>query len=184
MTERREEVHTVRSTIVLPFNDRYEDWATEVASRPAPAAPSTAALDTDARAAGIRGLVLGLWVHDLPLVRSFAPTLDRVGHAAFLQPFGGVVSLAAGGRRVDLSAFMRPVWRPDWRLEAWADSWSLRVQFTPSYVQAGSASAVLRDGHRERRLGPWPVNGYEGEWLELHELVTMRVRSRATPSTG
>jgi myo-inositol 2-dehydrogenase/D-chiro-inositol 1-dehydrogenase len=111
-------------------------------------------------------------VHDLPLVRTFAPTLDRVGHAAVVEPFGGVVSMTAAGRRVDLSAFMRPVWRPDWRLEVWADSWSVCVQFTPSYVHAGSATVTVRDGEGERRLGPWPVNGYEGEWLELHDLVT------------
>ncbi len=170
--DRRGEVHTVRSTIVLPFNDRYEDWATEIASRPAPPPASSEPLDAEARAARVRGLVLGLWVHDLPLVRAFAPELDRLGHAAFCPPFGGVVSMTAAGRRVDLSAFMRPLWRPDWRLEAWADSWSVRVDFTPSYVQAGSATATLRDGDGERRLGPWPVNGYEGEWMELHDLVT------------
>jgi myo-inositol 2-dehydrogenase/D-chiro-inositol 1-dehydrogenase len=172
--DRLDTVHTVRSTIVLPFNDRYEDWATEIGSRPPAPAPSGSPdlLDAAARAERIRGLVLGLAVHDLPLVRSFAPTLDRVDHAEFCPPFGGVVSLAAAGRRVDLVAFMRPIWRPDWRLEVWGDDWSLRVAFTPSYVQAGSATATFRDATGERQLGPWTFNGYEGEWLELHDLVT------------
>ena len=31
--DRLDSAHTIRSTIVLPFNDRFEDWATEVASR-------------------------------------------------------------------------------------------------------------------------------------------------------
>ena len=164
--------HTVRSTIVLPFNDRYEDWATEIASRPAPASRSDEPPNAAARAQSIRAIVLGLTVHDLPLVRTFASSLDHVNHAEFVEPFGGVISLSAAGRRVDLLAFMRPLWEPDWRLEVWGSDWSLRVQFTPSYVHAGSATALLWDSSGGRRFGPWPLNGYEGEWLHLHDLVT------------
>ncbi|WP_426561307.1 Gfo/Idh/MocA family protein [Angustibacter sp. McL0619] len=169
--DRIDSAHTVRSTIVLPFNDRYEDWATQIASRPAPPAPSGPP-DTQARMDRIRGLVLGLSVHDLSLVRTFAPTLDSIDHAEFFTPFGGAISLTAAGRRVDLLAFMRPLWRPDWRLEVWGDDWSLRVQFTPSYVHGGSATAIIRGALGEQRLGPWSHNGYEGEWIELHDLVT------------
>jgi predicted dehydrogenase len=175
--DRLADAHTVRSTIVLPFNDRYEDWATEIASRP-PAPAGGGPLDAQARADRIRGLVLGLWVHDLPLVRAFAPGLDRLGDAAFFPPFGGVISLSAAGRSVHLSAFMRPLWRPDWRLEAWGDTWSVRVDFTPSYVHAGSATATVTDERGDHRFGPWTHNGYEGEWIELHDLVTGRAEPR------
>jgi myo-inositol 2-dehydrogenase/D-chiro-inositol 1-dehydrogenase len=171
VADRADGAHTVRSTIVLPFNDRFEDWATEIASRPAGgAAPGP--LDLEAKVQRVRGMVLGLSVHDLGLVRAFAPSLDHVDEAEFFPPFGGVISLSAAGRRVDLVAFMRPLWKPDWRLEVWADTWSLHVQFTPSYVHAGSATATLRDGAGERHFGPWSHNGYEGEWIELHGLVT------------
>ena len=163
--------HTIRSTIVLPFNDRFEDWATEIASRPAPP-PQGAALTAEELAGRIRGLVLGLSIHDLPLVRAFAPTFNWVDHAEFVTPFGGVISLTAGPRRVELIAFMRPVWRPDWRLEAWAADASLSVSFTPSYVHAGPASATIRDRHGERHITASPYNGYEGEWRELHDLVS------------
>jgi myo-inositol 2-dehydrogenase / D-chiro-inositol 1-dehydrogenase len=169
---RLDSAHTIRSTIVLPFNDRFEDWATEIANRPAPPAAPGGWPDAAVRAERIRGMVLGLNVHDLPLVRTFAPTVDHVDSAEFCPPFGGSISLVAARRRVDLVAFMRPLWAPDWRLDVWADDWSLRVAFTPSYVHAGSATAVLTDGASVRQLGPWPVNGYEGEWLELHGLVT------------
>ena len=163
--------HTIRSTIVLPFNDRFEDWATEIASQPPPPAPA-GPLDTRARAERLRDLVLGLAIHDLPLVRALAPTVDRVNHAEFVTPFGGVISLTAAGRRVDLLAFMRPVWQPDWRLEIWGDDWSAAVFFTPSYVHAGSASATIRDSHGERRIAATACNGYEGEWMELHNVVS------------
>ena len=170
-------VHTIRSTIVLPFNDRFEDWATEVARRAAPP-PSTGVLSAEERAGRIRGLVLGLTIHDLPLVRAFAPAFDRVDHAEFVAPFGGVISLTAGQRRVELIAFMRPVWQPDWRLEAWAAEASLSVSFTPSYVHAGSASAIVRDRQGERHITPMPYNGYEGEWRELHDLVNGTATAR------
>jgi len=162
--------HTIRSTIVLPFNDRFEDWATEIASRPV-LTPHTGALSAEEQAGRIRGMVLGLSIHDLPLVRAFAPTFDRVDHAEFIAPFGGVISLTAGPRRVELIAFMRPVWQPDWRLEAWAAEAALSVSFTPSFVHAGSASATIRDRQGERHITALPYNGYEGEWRELHDLV-------------
>ena len=167
----RGRAHTIRSTIVLPFNDRFEDSATEIASRPAPP-PPTGILNAEERAERIRGLVLGLSIHDLPLVRAFAPAFNRVDHAEFVAPFGGVISLTAGERRVELIAFMRPVWQPDWRLEAWAAEASLSVSFTPSYVHAGSASATIRDRQGERHITALPFNGYEGEWRELHDLVS------------
>ena len=164
-------VHTIRSTIVLPFNDRFEDWATEIASRPA--LPAQGAVPSaQERAEWIRGLVLGLTIHDLPLVRAFAPAFDRVDHAEFVAPFGGVISLTAGQRRVELIAFMRPLWQPDWRLEAWAAEAALSVSFTPSYVHAGPASATIRDRQGERHITALPYNGYEGEWRELHDLVS------------
>jgi myo-inositol 2-dehydrogenase / D-chiro-inositol 1-dehydrogenase len=176
--DRLGDAHTVRSTIVLPRNDRYEDWAAEIAGRPAAAARPTTPLDRVARAARVQDLVLGLWVHDLPLVRAFAPVLDEVQRADVCSPFGGLVSLTAAGRRVDLVAFIRPLWRPDWRLEVWGDDWSMRVSFTPSYVHAGSATAVVRDRGGERQYRPMSHNGYEGEWVELHDLVTTSAEPR------
>jgi hypothetical protein len=73
---------------------------------------------------------------------------------------------------------MRPVWRPDWRLEAWAADASLSVSFTPSYVHAGPASATIRDRQGERHITALPYNGYEGEWRELHDLVSGAATAR------
>ena len=52
--DRLDSAHTIRSTIVLPFNDRYEDWATQIASRPPAPAPSGPP-DTQTRMNLIRG---------------------------------------------------------------------------------------------------------------------------------
>lgn len=175
-------VHTIRSTIVLPFNDRFEDWASQLDRHPAPAANSGTPSAQES-AQRIRGLVLGLWVHNLPLIRAVAPTLDRVDHAEFLTPFGGVISAVAAGRRVDLAAFMRPVWRPDWRLEAWGEERSLSMSFPPSYVHAGPANVTITDRHGERSLATPAHNGYEGEWMELHNLVSGTATPRYPLST-
>jgi predicted dehydrogenase len=170
-TDRLDTAHTIRSTIVLPFNDRFENWATEIARRPAAQAARPDFGDPLVRAAAIRDLVLGLSVHDLPLVRAFFPSLDRVDHAELFAPVGALISLTAASRRVDLLAFTRPLSEPDWRFEVWGEAWSMHVSFTPSYVHAGSATATMRDRNGERTIGPWPYNGYEGEWIELHDLV-------------
>jgi len=165
-----ETAHTIRSTIVLPFNDRFEDWATEVAGRPTPG-PRPDTTDPAVRAAMISGMVMGVTIHDLPLIRPFAPRLERVDFADFIAPFGGVISLTASGRYIDLVTYMRPLWRPEWTLDIWGEDCSAHVEFTPSYVHAGSGTAVVRRDGREVHLGPWPSNGYEAEWAELYDQV-------------
>ena len=52
------------------------------------------------------------------------------------------------------------------------------MSFTPSYVQAGSATATICDDRGERTLGPYGFNGYEGEWIELHGIVTGAAQPR------
>ena len=39
-------------------------------------------------------------------------------------------------------------------------------------MHAGSASAIIRDRRGERHITAVPYNGYEGEWRELHDLVS------------
>ncbi|WP_405975705.1 hypothetical protein OG496_50115 [Streptomyces sp. NBC_00988] len=47
----------------------------------------------------------------------------------------------------------------------------LVLDFTPSYVRAGSAHAALRTADGEHRFGPYPSNGYEAEWQHLADLA-------------
>jgi hypothetical protein len=46
------------------------------------------------------------------------------------------------------------------------------VQFTPSYVQAGSAVAHYTRGSQTAVSGPSASNGYEGEWRLIADIVT------------
>ena len=173
-----DQVHTVRSSIVLPPNPRFEDFATEIVGRTPPPAPAgapadTATVDTAAVKAKLTGGIMGLAIHDLPLVRRFAPDFRAVEvlHAQTVLPFGYVISLRAGAVTIELRAAMNGTWEPSWTFEAIGDDASLSIDFTPSYVHAGSATARIRTAASTTVLGPFGHNGYEGEWRKLAELA-------------
>ena len=166
-----EQVHTIRSSIVLPPNPRFEDFATEIVGRvPAPSQDLT---DPDVIKAMLRGGVMGLAIHDLPLVRRFTPDFSSVEvlHAEILRPFGYVISLRAGAVAIELRAAMNGTWEPSWVFEAIGNDAALKIDFTPSYVHAGSAIARIRKAGQTTVLGPFGHNGYEGEWRKLAELA-------------
>ncbi|GAB3617410.1 hypothetical protein GCM10027416_19670 [Okibacterium endophyticum] len=169
-----EKAHTIRSSIVLPPNPRYEDLATEVQGR-VPMRPPHGPITPEVRAGAVRGGVLGLAIHDLPLIRVFLPAFAdvEVHSAERLAPFGYGITFTAGDRNVLLAASMHQQWKPRWELEVIADDQSLHIDFTPSYVHAGSAISTLRaaDGSA-RRFGPFGFNGYEGEWQAMHRVAT------------
>ena len=165
--------HTVRSSIVLPFNDRYEDLATEIIERPAP--PNAGELDAEARANLMSMAVLGLAVHDLPLVRRFMPSGEEVSVRAadLLSPFGYAISAESAGRTVEIVGLINAQWEPHWEFEAISNDTILRIEFTPSFVHAGSGVAtVVHDDGTSVVHGPFGHNGYEGEWRTIHDIVS------------
>jgi myo-inositol 2-dehydrogenase / D-chiro-inositol 1-dehydrogenase len=166
-----ENVHTIRSSIVLPPNARFEDFATEIITRPAGGTPDYSDIEVIKNA--LRGGIMGLAIHDLPLVRRFTPDFEdlEVLQARHVRPFGYVISLRAGDRIIELRAAMNKTWKPEWAFEAISDDAALRVDFTPSYVQAGSAVATITRGTTSTTYGPFEHNGYEGEWRELAQLA-------------
>ncbi|WP_327632983.1 Gfo/Idh/MocA family oxidoreductase [Kribbella sp. NBC_00482] len=163
--------HTIRSSIVLPPNSRFEDVATEVQTRPPFPAPDYS--DVAVLAAMTHAGVMGLAIHDLPLIRSLLPRYDdlRVIDAKFLAPFGYRILFVAGGKSIELHAVMSQTWQPDWILEAFADDQVLHVEFAPSYVHAGSAVSRLSTSAATQVFGPAEVNGYEVEWRELAGVI-------------
>ena len=166
-----ENVHTIRSSIVLPPNARFEDFATEIITRPAGGAPDYS--DPEVIKGALRGGIMGLAIHDLPLIRRFTPDFKdiEVLDARHVRPFGYVISLRTPTRTIELRAAMNNTWKPEWSFEAISDDAALRLDFTPSYVQAGSAVATFTRGTGTTVLGPFDHNGYEGEWRELAALA-------------
>lgn len=163
--------HTIRSSIVLPPNPRFEDFATEVITRPSFPAPDFC--DPEFIRARLEGSVLGLAIHDLPLVRRFVPDFDdlEVLHAAIARPGGYNIGLRAGGRSIELLAAMNNTWKPEWTFEAIGPDSALKLTFTPSYVQAGSAVAEYSTRGQKVIAGPFGHNGYEGEWRRIADIV-------------
>src|SRR3712207_4027976 len=99
-----ETAHTIRYSIVLPPNPRFEDFATEVLTRPE--WPKRDRRDPEVAAGMMRGGIMGLAIHDLPLVRAFCPDFTdlEVLSAAVPSPGGYVVHLRVGGRNVYVHA--------------------------------------------------------------------------------
>jgi myo-inositol 2-dehydrogenase / D-chiro-inositol 1-dehydrogenase len=163
----------VRCSIVLPPNPRFEDFATEVSNRMAPPTLPRAESLTEARADLLRGGILGLAIHDLPLIRAFLTTTDDivVHTARTLTPFGYLVVFSCGDQVVELHAHMSETWNPNWVLQVYTSDRVGSVEFTPSYVQAGSAVATISTPDRQVRLGPKARNGYIEEWQHLYDVA-------------
>jgi predicted dehydrogenase len=163
----------IRSSIVLPMNARFEDWATEVAER-GPPPPPRDLTKPDMRQAAIAGGTLGLAIHNLPLIRSMLPQWRdlTVMSATPLAPFGYMIHAIAGDVPVQLLATMHRHARPEWTLECFGASSVVRVEFTPSFVHAGSAVATLHGPDGVVALPGADHNGYEGEWRHMHAVLT------------
>ncbi|WP_340318079.1 Gfo/Idh/MocA family protein [Rhizorhabdus argentea] len=159
---------TIRSSIALPFNDRFEAWTTELGDR----MPPSFAGDDIAQIL-MRQCVMELAIHDLPLVRAFVPegAPVRVTSATLLEPFGYGITVDAGDRVLDLFGYISGSWQPDWELEVTSPSATLHVQFPPSFVHAGSAVATITEPAGTTVLGPFERNGYEGEWELVRDLA-------------
>lgn len=171
-TESGSVAHTIRSSIVLPPNARFEDLATELVGRAAPQ------VDFDTAPPGspadlLREAVLGVAVHDLPLIRTFLNDSDavRVLAASFEPPFGYLIVLGDGATTIELRAAFTDTWMPDWRLEVFSDDVALSLSFPPSYVQAGSSVAKISSPAGVEVFGPWPANGYQDEWEHVADLA-------------
>ena len=124
-----EACHTIRSSIVMPPNARFEDVATEVITRPG--WPASDESDIEVRAGIVHAGVMGLAIHDLPLVRALLPRFDdlQVQAAAPLFPFGYRILATAGGRRIELHAALTATWQLSWVLEAYSDDQVLETEF-------------------------------------------------------
>ena len=164
--------HAIRSSIILPPNARFEDFATEVVARPAD-------VEADLSDAAVRAQIahLGLMavgIHNMPHLRSFLPPGEpvRILDAEGLQPpFGYRVLAQAGECRIDLRCLMYGTWKPSWIFEAYGTDRRLHIDFTPSYVQAGSASASISTPRGTTSNAPTSQNGYVEEWDDLARLA-------------
>ena len=166
-------VRTIAITASLPPNGRYHevvtDAATASAPRPAPdlAAPGVAA-------AIVRQLVLGLLIHDLPLVRDLAAGEPEVLFARLVRPIGCAVGFRVGQVLVQATVALQPDGAEAlWRMAVTTATDQFEIEFPPSFVHAGSAVVrVFTEGGVETTYPPSPADGYVQEWQALVDALT------------
>lgn len=162
--------YQARCAVYIPANSHFEDMATTMV-RPAAAGGGQAPTPADI----IHGGVLGLAIHDLPLIRRFIPRVEEVVVAEALAPWGYVLTATGPAGSVELLARTGGTWRPDWTLDVWGGDARLELSFPPSYVHAGSASASLSlgpdDASPSLSFGPYADDGYLAEWRELFAIL-------------
>jgi predicted dehydrogenase len=173
-----QEATFVRSLILLPGNDELVNLSTDLTAPPPSPPPSPPRGDAPApemRAAQIRGGLLGLAIHNTPLLRMFFPAEAKVTEARLISPFGYSITLTDGCRTARLAALIPGRWDPAWTFQVWSPDQVMHVAFPPSYVLAGSATATVtgRDGSRSWHF---PDNGYQAEWQHVAD-----VADRAAP---
>lgn len=166
----------IRSGIFLPGNDEFVNQATE--QQPLAVSPrdSSQAIDLALRKQMMRAAMLGLAIHDLPLVRDFQPRMGRLLAAEYLQPFGYSVLSELDGQTTELTALMPGNWPPKWTFDVVGLTHRLRASMPPSYVRAGSARVEL-EGPLSTQVFSSEQNGYEAVW----EAVARTVRDGVVP---
>jgi myo-inositol 2-dehydrogenase/D-chiro-inositol 1-dehydrogenase len=159
----------IRNGIFLPDNDVYTDQATQLVPVPAVHRPS-GPLDLKVKQTSMRAAMLGLAIHDIPLVRDFHPDVGVLKSASFLPPFGYSLVSVAGASTAELTGLMPGVWPPKWTFEVVGHRYRLYAEMPPSYVMAGSARIELSgpDGTKVFQSG---VNGYQKLWETVADTV-------------
>lgn len=164
---------TLAITVALPPNGRYHELVAELDPAAGTLHPRPDWEDPDVAAAIVRRLLLGLGVHDFPILRDLAPRVERVVYARRVEPIGYAVGLLAGGVLVQLTAVMLSG-GPDalWRMTIGTSDDRLDVEFRPAFTHDGSALVRVRaPGGRSVDYPRDTLDGYVSEWRTLLAMV-------------
>lgn len=161
----------IESSILLPSNDVFIDQATnkvavEAVPRRAGGTDDSVALQQRM----FRMAMLGLAIHNIPLIRDYFAASGTLKEARYVAPFGYRAVMTNGEQGLSLQALMPGKWPAKWTLRIIGDHNELMVDFPPSYVLAGSAQARLK-GANGMTVFSDPRNGYEALWSHLRDIV-------------
>ncbi|MFD5214281.1 Gfo/Idh/MocA family protein [Microbacterium sp. NPDC058345] len=168
-------IESMTASLALPPNDRYHAVVSEAATASSNASrPAPDWSDPGFAAAVVRSLVLGLAVHDLPLIRDLAPQFERVVYARPVAPIGYAIGLIADGIPISLTAVMLPSGADAaWTLRLLTEVDEVEISFPPAFVHAGSAGVMVRGINGARTEHPRErTDGYVAEWRGLASLLS------------
>jgi myo-inositol 2-dehydrogenase / D-chiro-inositol 1-dehydrogenase len=169
--ETGDHAHFVQSAIYLPTNDIFIDQATDpLALKPPPVRQIPDRPDAEFDTLTFQRMMLGLAIHNIPLVRDFYPAAGKLTSARFLRPAGYSARATDGACIAEFLAVMHGDWPPRWTMRVIGAKHELRIAFPPSYVLAGSARVELVSGG-ETRVFERPVSGYEAMWRHISAIL-------------
>lgn len=170
----RGRVQSVTITAALAPNTRYHALVTEYEPQATPPPRPAPDFANPRIAAGVlRQLMIGLAVHDVPLLRDLAPHVDEVVFARPVPPIGYQIGLRADDVVMQLTAVMVPG-GPDtlWRITVGTSVDRLDVEFPPPFVHAGSAAVTVRGADGRQTTFPREGDdGYLAAWEALRHLL-------------
>ncbi|MCA1454974.1 Gfo/Idh/MocA family oxidoreductase [Bradyrhizobium sp. BRP22] len=158
--EAQEQADFIQATVFLPSNDVFINQATDPLPSSRMQRAGVPGDDLAFRRLFMRGAILGLAIHDIPLLRDFYPSVGTVVSSRFLPPFGYSISMASRDAQVEFLALLPGTWPADWRLRVMGRRHELTASFPPSYVLAGSAHVVISRA-QGTTVFEEPVSGYQ-----------------------
>jgi predicted dehydrogenase len=166
-------IGVVTVTLALAPNSRYHDLVSGIPSTNGVKRPPLDLANPALCATIVRQLVVGLAVHDLPLLRDMLPEFEGVEFARAIPPIGFDLGLRASGALVRFSAVMLADGAETmWRLAISTANERVEVEFPPPFVHSGSAATTVRDSAgRQTTFRTEPLDGYEAEWRALAALL-------------
>jgi hypothetical protein len=177
--EAEDQADFIQAAIFLPDNDVFVNQATDLLLSSRAQGGGMPAYDPGLRRRFMESLILGLAIHDIPLVRDFYPSVGTVLSSRFIRPFGYSIAMTSRAAQAELLAVLPGTWPADWRLRVMGRRHELTASFPPSYVLAGSARVAISRAQGtmifEERL-----SGYEVMWSHIGDVV----QGEAVPQIG
>jgi len=166
------EVASLEVSCYLPPNAEFVDLATQlIAPTDSVASVGGPRLNVVDAVTKISNGILGLAMHDIPLIRDFEQSQPKLDFAHGIQPFGYLLQGTVGNCTMRILAQMPGKWEPHWTFRALGVKASFEIGFQPSYVLSGSAKVRVTSPEGVREFSG-QLSAYEAEWEEIIAIVS------------
>lgn len=162
-----EAVTSIEISCYLPPNSEFVDLATDLIAPSDPTAPVGGPRPQSPNdIAKVTGGILGLAMHDIPLIREFQSSLPNLDFATALKPWGYLLQGSVGNATLRIIGMLPGEWQPHWTFRAVGPQASFEIDFQPSYVLSGSAVTRVRANGEVCEFSN-DLSAYEAEWEEI-----------------